>query len=119
MAAGAPARRAPADRPRRTAEAAARAHEEALRTRREQAWQSGEHRTWARLTWDDIGRFFIGVARSGLKGLSLLFAAVGTQHPTDVVAEVPLDLQDEAAETCGWIVCLIAEQLLGVGIEAP
>lgn len=61
---------------RRTAEAAARAHEEALRARREQAWQSGEHRTWAKLTWDDFGRFFVGVARSGLKGLSLLFAAV-------------------------------------------
>jgi hypothetical protein len=61
---------------RRNADAAARAHEEALRARRAQAWQSGEHGTWARLTWQDLARFFTTIARSGLKGLSLLFAAV-------------------------------------------
>ena len=61
---------------RRNAEAAARVHEEALRARRTQAWQSGAHGTWARLTWQDLARFFSTIARSGLKGLSLLFAAL-------------------------------------------
>jgi hypothetical protein len=55
---------------------AARDHEEALRTMRAKAWQSGERVVWAKLTWDDLARFLRGVARSGVKGLALLFAAL-------------------------------------------
>jgi hypothetical protein len=57
---------------RRTAEA----HEDALRKMRAQAWKDGDRTTWAKLTWEDFARFFRGVARSGVKGLALLFAAL-------------------------------------------
>ncbi len=40
------------------------------------AWEAGEHATWAKLTWDDFARFVRDIARSGLKGLALLFAAL-------------------------------------------
>lgn len=55
---------------------AARAHEEALRNMRARAWDTGEHATWAKLTWDDFARFVRDIARGGLKGLALLFAAL-------------------------------------------
>ena len=55
---------------------AAEAHEEALREMRANAWASGDRAAWVRLTWDDLSRFVRGVARSGVKGLALLFAAL-------------------------------------------
>jgi len=55
---------------------AARAHEETLRTMRTEAWESGDRRTGAKLTWDDLSRFFRGLLNSGLKGIALLFAAL-------------------------------------------
>ena len=55
---------------------AAEAHEESLRTMRANAWKAGDRAAWAKLTWEDFARFFRGVARSGVKGLALLFAAV-------------------------------------------
>ncbi len=55
---------------------AAEAHEEALRKMRAQAWKEGDRGTWAKLTWEDLARFFRGVAHSGVKGLALLFAAL-------------------------------------------
>lgn len=61
---------------RRTAEAAARVHENALRAMRTSAWNAGKHGEWAKLTWNDLARFVGGIARSGFKGLSLLLAAL-------------------------------------------
>jgi hypothetical protein len=61
---------------RRAAESAAKRHDEALRARRTEAWEAGHAGTWAKLTWQDIAGFFSSIARSGLKGLSLLFAAL-------------------------------------------
>jgi hypothetical protein len=55
---------------------AAEAHEDALRKMRSQAWRDGDRTTWAKLTWEDFARFFRGVARSGVKGLALLIAAI-------------------------------------------
>ncbi|MGD1037993.1 MAG: J domain-containing protein [Roseiarcus sp.] len=55
---------------------AAEAHEEALRAMRSRAWEAGDRATWAKLTWEDFTRFFRGIARSGVKGLALLFAAL-------------------------------------------
>jgi len=55
---------------------AAAAHEDALREMRSRAWAAGDRTKWARLTWEDVARFFRGVARSGVKGLALLFAAL-------------------------------------------
>ena len=55
---------------------AAQAHEDALRAMRSRAWEAGEHAAWAKLTWEDFSRFIRGIARSGVKGLSLLFAAL-------------------------------------------
>lgn len=55
---------------------AAQAREDTLRTMRARAWEAGEHATWARLTWDDLARFIRGIARSGLKGVALLLAAL-------------------------------------------
>ena len=49
--------------------------EEALRGMRSRAWQSGDRTAWARLTWEDLVRFVRSTARSGVKGLALLFAA--------------------------------------------
>jgi hypothetical protein len=61
---------------RRAAESAAKRHDEALRARRTEAWEAGQAGTWARLTWQDMASFFGSIARGGLKGLSLLFAAL-------------------------------------------
>ncbi len=55
---------------------AAEAHEDALRKMRSQAWKDGDRATWAKLTWEDFAHFFRGIARSGVKGLALLFAAL-------------------------------------------
>ena len=55
---------------------AAEAHEEALREMRANAWASGDRAAWAKLTWEDLSRFARSVARSGVKGLALLFAAL-------------------------------------------
>ncbi len=55
---------------------AAESHEEALRAMRSRAWEAGDRTTWAKLTWEDLARFFRGIARSGVKGLALLFAAL-------------------------------------------
>jgi hypothetical protein len=55
---------------------AAQVHEERLRTMRAEAWESGDRVVWAKLTWDDLSRFFRGILHSGLKGLALLFAAL-------------------------------------------
>lgn len=55
---------------------AAQAHEETLRTMRAEAWQSGDRAAWAKLTFDDLSRFFRGLLNSGLKGMALLFAAL-------------------------------------------
>jgi hypothetical protein len=55
---------------------AAEAHEEALREMRVRAWASGDRAAWAKLTWEDLSRFVRGIARSGVKGLALLFAAL-------------------------------------------
>lgn len=50
--------------------------DERLRGRRQQAWNSGEHVVWAKLTWEDLARFFGGLLRGGVKGLATLFAAL-------------------------------------------
>jgi hypothetical protein len=55
---------------------AAEAHEEALREMRARAWASGDRAAWAKLTWEDLSRFIRGIARSGVKGLALLLAAL-------------------------------------------
>jgi hypothetical protein len=55
---------------------AAEAHEEALRAMRSRAWRSGDRTAWVKLTWEDLIRFFRAVAKSGIKGLALLFAAL-------------------------------------------
>jgi hypothetical protein len=55
---------------------AAEEREEALRGMRSHAWRSGDRATWAKLTWEDFARFFRSTARSGVKGLALLFAAL-------------------------------------------
>ncbi|MCC3246441.1 DnaJ domain-containing protein [Methylocystis sp. WRRC1] len=55
---------------------AAQAHEETLRTMRAEAWESGDRATWAKLTWDDLSRFFRGLLNSGLKGVAVLAAAL-------------------------------------------
>jgi hypothetical protein len=55
---------------------AAEHYDEQLRRMREAAWQTGQHAAWAKLTWDDLSRFFRDIARSGVKGLTLLFAAL-------------------------------------------
>src|SRR5277367_2064799 len=55
---------------------AAEQHDEQLRRMRSAAWRTGQHAAWAKLTWDDLFRFFTRTARSGLKGVALLFAAL-------------------------------------------
>jgi hypothetical protein len=55
---------------------ATEAHEEALRTMRAGAWEAGDRTTWAKLTWQDLARFIRGIARGGVKGLAVLFAAI-------------------------------------------
>lgn len=51
-------------------------YEERQRTMRNQAWESGQRFTWAKLTWDDLARFIGNLARGGIKGLATLFAAL-------------------------------------------
>ena len=55
---------------------AAEQYEEQLRSMRNAAWSTGQHAAWARLTWNDLLDFFRRTARSGVKGLALLFAAL-------------------------------------------
>jgi hypothetical protein len=40
------------------------------------AWERGDRTTWLKLTWEDLFGFIRSIARSGLKGLALLFAAL-------------------------------------------
>ena len=55
---------------------AAEAHEDTLRKMRAEAWRSGERKTWAQLTFDDLARFFRDLSNSGLKGVAVLIAAL-------------------------------------------
>ena len=55
---------------------AAEQYDEQLRTMRRAAWQTGHHADWAKLTWDDFAGFLTRTARSGVKGLALIFAAL-------------------------------------------
>ncbi len=55
---------------------AAEQYDEELRTMRRAAWQTGHHAAWAKLTWDDLFGFLRRTARSGVKGVALLFAAL-------------------------------------------
>jgi hypothetical protein len=55
---------------------AAEEHDERLRTMRRMAWERGDRTTWLKLTWEDLFGFIRSIARSGLKGLALLFAAL-------------------------------------------
>ncbi len=55
---------------------AAEQYDEQLRTMRRAAWQTGHRVAWAKLTWDDFFRFITRTARSGIKGVALLFAAL-------------------------------------------
>ena len=43
---------------------------------RRAAWRTGHHVDWAKLTWDDFVGFLTRTARSGVKGLALIFAAL-------------------------------------------
>lgn len=51
-------------------------YEERQRAMRKHAWESGQRFTWAKLTWDDLARFIGNLARGGVKGLAMLFAAL-------------------------------------------
>lgn len=51
-------------------------YEERQRAMRKHAWESGQRFTWAKLTWDDVARFIGNLARGGVKGLAMLFAAL-------------------------------------------
>jgi hypothetical protein len=55
---------------------AAEQYDEQLRVMRRAAWQTGHRAAWAKLTWDDLLNFLRRTARSGFKGLALLFAAL-------------------------------------------
>ena len=55
---------------------AAEQYDEQLRTMRRAAWQTGRRVDWAKLTWDDLFGFLRRTARSGIKGIALLFAAL-------------------------------------------
>lgn len=55
---------------------AAEQYDEQLRTMRRAAWQTGRRVDWAKLTWDDLFNFLRRTARSGIKGIALLFAAL-------------------------------------------
>ena len=55
---------------------AAEDYEERLRAMRRMAWDHGDRKTWLKLTWDDLVAFIRSIARSGLKGLALLVAAL-------------------------------------------
>jgi hypothetical protein len=55
---------------------AAEQYDERLRTMRRAAWRTGHHAAWAKLTWDDLVGFLSRTARSGVKGLALIFAAL-------------------------------------------
>lgn len=52
------------------------AREDTLRAMRSKAWSGGDRATWAKLTWVDLTRFIAGLARSGLKGIVVLVAAL-------------------------------------------
>jgi len=55
---------------------AAEQYDDQLRTMRRAAWQTGRRADWAKLTWDDLFGFLRRTARSGFKGMALLFAAL-------------------------------------------
>jgi hypothetical protein len=55
---------------------AAEQHDERLRTMRRMAWERGDRTAWLKLTWEDLFGFIRSIARSGFKGLALLFAAL-------------------------------------------
>ncbi len=55
---------------------AAEQFDDQLRTMRRAAWQTGRRADWAKLTWDDLLGFLRRTARSGFKGMALLFAAL-------------------------------------------
>jgi hypothetical protein len=55
---------------------AAESLNERMRAKREEAWTSGDRVQWAKLTWQDLARFFADLARGGIKGLATLFAAL-------------------------------------------
>jgi hypothetical protein len=55
---------------------AAEQYDEQLRTMRRAAWETGRRVDWAKLTLDDVLGFLRRTARSGIKGLALLFAAL-------------------------------------------
>ncbi|MGE3642877.1 MAG: DnaJ domain-containing protein [Beijerinckiaceae bacterium] len=50
--------------------------QERMRAQRDEAWKSGDRDLWAKLTLDDLFRFFGDVARSGAKGIATILAAL-------------------------------------------
>jgi hypothetical protein len=54
----------------------AQQYDEQLKTMRAAAWSTGRRADWAKLTLEDIARFFTRLARSGVKGIAVLFAAL-------------------------------------------
>ena len=55
---------------------AAEEQDERLRAMRRMALENGDRTVWLKLAWDDLVAFIRSIARSGLKGLALLFAAL-------------------------------------------
>lgn len=51
-------------------------YEERIRAKRQEAWDAGERVQWAKLGWDDLFAYLVRTARSGLKGIALLVAAL-------------------------------------------
>lgn len=51
-------------------------YEERIRAKRQEAWNAGERVQWAKLGWDDLFAYLVRTARSGLKGVALLVAAL-------------------------------------------
>lgn len=51
-------------------------YDDQLKTMRAAAWRTGHHAAWAQLTLEDLARFLLRTARSGVKGIALLFAAL-------------------------------------------
>lgn len=51
-------------------------YEERIRAKRREAWDAGQPGQWAKLAWDDLFGFLVRIARSGLKGVALLVAAL-------------------------------------------
>lgn len=51
-------------------------YEERIRAKRQEAWDAGKPAQWAKLGWDDLFAYLVRTARSGLKGIALLVAAL-------------------------------------------